>query len=413
VQLNRVVITGCGVVSPVGSDVDACWQALLAGRCGLKKLEDDHLPDLRARVYGPVSGYHDDDYFEPLAARKIDHFIRYGVAAAEQAVKSSGLTEVPNQNLERIGVAIGSGIGGLSSIEENFLRAQARGPGRISPHFIPATIINMVAGHVSMRYGFQGPNISVVTACATGTHNIGLAYQSIASGATDAMVAGGAEYASVMLGLAGFAAMKALSRETDPLRASRPFDVGRDGFVLSDGAGVLVLESYEYARARGAPILAEIVGFGMTADAYHVTQPAPGGVGAIRAMEQAIKMGGCALNQIDYINAHGTSTLYNDRTEGHAIQTLFGDHAQKLLVSSTKSMLGHMLGAAGSVEAVICALALRDQRVPPTINCDEVEPGLFLDFVREGAREHALTYALSNSFGFGGNNATLLLKRME
>ncbi len=409
--MNRVVITGCGLVSPLGSDVQTVWDGLLAGQSGIQSIPEDRFPGLSTRVYGPVAGYDDADYFEPGAAKKIDQFIRYGVAAADQAVRASGLDRPGACDGARVGVAIGSGIGGLDSIEANFERAQTRGLNRVSPHFIPATIINMVAGHVSMRFGFQGPNISVVTACATGTHNIGLAFQSIASGATDVMVAGGAEYASVMLGLSGFSAMKALSKHTDPKTASRPFDIDRNGFVLSDGAGVVVLESYEHACRRGAPIIAEVVGFGMTADAHHVTQPAPGGLGAIRAMQQAVEMAGCNLNEVDYINAHGTSTYYNDLTEGEAIQSLFGDHARQLLVSSTKSMLGHMLGAAGSVEAIICALALQHQCVPPTMNCHHVEPSIWLDLVQNTAREHTLNYALSNSFGFGGNNATLLLKR--
>ena len=412
--MNRVVITGCGVVSPLGSTVADLWQGIEEGRCGIQSLKEEELPGVRARVVGRVVGYRDEDYYEPGAAKKHDLFIRYAVAAAEQAIASSGLTAAEiEKNPFRCGVAIGAAMGGLDTIEANFHRVIKRGAAKVSAHFVPAVIINMAAANVSMRHGLMGPNVSVVTACATGTHNIGMAAQMIVSGAADMMVAGGVEYTSVMLAMAGFSVMRALTFNPDPKTACRPFDVNRDGFVLSDGAGVLVLESYDHAIARGAPIIAEIAGFGMTADAHHVTQPSPDGAGAIQAMKQAIVTANCALEDVGYINAHGTSTPHNDRTEGHCIQKLFGSHAAKLMVSSTKSMLGHQLGAAGAVEAAICALALQKQVVPATINCHEPEPDMSLDFVRDGMRAHQYDYALSNSFGFGGNNASLLLRRFH
>ena len=312
----------------------------------------------------------------------------------------------------RCGVAIGAGIGGLDSIEASYQRALDRGANKISPHFVPATIINMVAGNVSIRHGFQGPIISVVTACASGTHNIGMAAQLIASGTADYMLAGGAEYSSVMLAMGGFSAMRALSFNPDPKTASRPFDVDRDGFVLSDGAGVVMLESYDGAVARNANIIAEVIGFGMTADAYHVTQPTPGGKGAVMAMRQALKTSGCSLADIGYINAHGTSTYHNDRTESLCIQEMFGEHKDSLLVSSTKSMLGHQLGAAGAVEAIICALSLRDQVVPGTLNCYQQDPENKLNIVKNSMIDHDYEYALSNSFGFGGNNAAIVLAKV-
>ena len=410
--MKRVVITGCGVVSPLGSDIDTFWQNIQASKSGISKLADDELIGVKSRVAGKVIGYNEAHYFEGNNAKKCDLFVQYGIAAADQAIKNSGISlhEVEN-NPFRYGVAIGAGIGGLDSIEKNYQKAMSLGARKISPHFVPATIINMVAGNVSMRHGFQGPNISVVTACASGTHNIGMAAQMIAAGQADVMLAGGAEYSSVMLAMGGFASMKALSTNPDPQTASRPFDIDRDGFVLSDGAGVVVLEEYEKALQRNAPIIAEIAGFGMTSDAHHVTQPAADGLGAIMAMQSALNSAGCDLSDIGYVNAHGTST-YHDKTEANAIAELFNDHSKSLLVSSTKSMLGHQLGAAGATEAIICALSLQQQVVPASINCVNQDPEIKLNIIKNCMQDHSYNYAVSNSFGFGGTNAALVIAKI-
>lgn len=411
-MLKRVVITGCGVVSPLGSDIETFWQNIQASKSGISRLADDELIGVKSRVAGKVQGYNQSDYFENNNAKKCDLFVQYGIAAADQAVRNSGITQSEiDINPYRYGVSIGAGIGGLDSIEKNYQKCLDKGANRISPHFVPATIINMVAGNVSMRHGCMGPNLSIVTACASGTHNIGMAYQLIASGQADVMLAGGAEYSSVMLAMGGFASMKALSTNPDPNTASRPFDKDRDGFVLSDGAGIVVLEEYEKAKKRNAPIIAEIIGFGMTSDAHHVTQPAPNGLGAIVAMQQAISLAGCQLSDIGYINAHGTST-YHDKTEANAISELFVKHNDDLLVSSTKSMLGHQLGAAGASEAIICALSLQQQVVPASINCVNQDPEIKLKLVKNNMQDHTYKYTVSNSFGFGGTNAAIVLAKI-
>ena len=411
--LRRVAVTGVGWVTSLGCDIGSTWQALLAGKSGIQAIQHlEHIDNMRAKICGLVQGFCADDYLSAKDQRKMDPFIQYGVAAADDALRQSGLP------LERVaqdtGVAFGSGIGGLSTIEHNHNTVLNQGVRRITPFFIPATIINMVAGNISIRHGLQGPNISVVTACTTGTHNIGLAARMIASGEITAMVAGGSEFASTILGLGGFSAIKALSaRNDDPARASRPWDKDRDGFVLSDGAGAMVLEDYEHAKARGANILAEVVGFGMGGDAYHMTAPDAEGVGAIRVMRSALKSAGIAPTDVQVVNAHGTSTKANDRIETAAIRQVFGAHADSLKVHSVKSMLGHSLGATGAIEAIVSVLTLRDQYVPGTINCDQPDVDCDLDYVRHGSVEADVRYVLSNSFGFGGTNGTLIFKRAD
>ena len=409
---RRVVITGLGIVSPVGLNVKDSWANILAGKSGITPITHFDASDYSVQFAGTVQGFNVKDYMSPKDARKMDGFIHYGIAAGVQAIQDSGI-EVTEANAARIGVAIGSGIGGLTSIETNHDVLNKSGPRKISPFFVPASIINMISGNLSIMYGMQGPNFAIVTACTTGTHNIGDAARMIAYDDADVMVAGGAEMASSPLGMGGFAAARALStRNDDPQAASRPWDLDRDGFVLGDGAGVLVLEEYEHAKLRGAKIYAEVVGFGMSGDAYHMTQPAEGGGGAVRCMRAAMKDAGINPEQVDYINAHGTSTPVGDKAEVAAIKTSFGAHAQKLAVNSTKSMTGHLLGAAGGIEAVFTALAIQEQVSPPTINQFTPDPDCDLDFVANEARPMSIDVAISNSFGFGGTNGTLVLRKL-
>jgi len=405
------VVTGLGAVTPVGNTVETSWESILAGRSGAAPITRFDASAYPVRFSASVKDFDISEYMSPKEARKMGSFIHYGMAAGIQAIADSGI-EIDDANRERIGVSIGSGIGGLPEIEHSAEVLRTGGPRKLSPFFVPATIINMVAGNLSIRFGLQGPNISIVTACTTGTHNIGDAARLIEYGDADVMVAGGAENATSPLGLGGFAAARALStRNDEPERASRPWDVERDGFVLGDGAGVLVLEEYEHARARGARIHAELVGYGMSADAYHMTQPAANGSGAYRCMANALRAAGMSADEIGYVNAHGTSTQVGDLAEVQGIKSLFGDHARRLAVSSTKSMTGHLLGAAGGIEAVFSVLALRDQVAPPTINLDQPDEGCDLDFVPHEARRMSIDAALSNSFGFGGTNGTLVFRR--
>ncbi|MFD2110902.1 beta-ketoacyl-ACP synthase II [Thiorhodococcus fuscus] len=408
---RRVVVTGLGLVAPVGLDVKSSWDSILAGRSGIKPITHFDIEPFSTRFGGPIYGFDPSQYISEKEAKKMDKFIHYGMAAGCQAIADSGL-EIDESNCRRIGVAIGSGIGGITGIENNYEAYREKGPRRISPFFVPANIINMVAGNLSIKFGLKGPNYSIVSACSTGAHNIGEAAIMIRHGYVDVMVAGGAEMATSPVGLGGFAAARALSTRNDaPEAASRPFDKERDGFVLSDGAGVVVLEEYEHAKARGATIYAELVGVGMNSDAYHMTAPSEDGEGAANCMLIALNDAGLNLEQVDYINAHGTSTPAGDAAETRAVKRAFGDHAYKLCVSSTKSMTGHMLGAAGGAEAIFTILALRDQVAPPTINYQTPDPACDLDYVPNTAREMPIEVALSNSFGFGGTNGTLIFRR--
>ena len=410
---RRVVITGLGMVSPVGLNVSDSWDNVLAGKSGIAPLTHFDVSKYSVRFGGSVRDFDITDYISAKDAKKMDLFIHYGLAAGIQAIRDSGL-EVTEENAERIGVAIGSGIGGLTGIEKGHNSILKVGPRRISPFFVPSNIINMISGNLSIIYGMKGPNYAITTACATATHSIGDASRLIEYGDADVMVAGGAEMATSVTGLGGFAAARALStRNDDPEAASRPWDIDRDGFVLSDGAGVVVLEEYEFAKARGANIYAEVIGFGMSGDAYHMTSPSKGGEGAARCMKLAIKNAGINVDDVDYINAHGTSTPMGDVGETQAVKTAFGDHANKLAVSSTKSMTGHLLGAAGGIEAIFSALSLRDQVAPPTINLDNPDPECDLDFVPGEARKMKIDIVMSNSFGFGGTNGTLIFRKPE
>ena len=410
---RRVVITGLGMLSPVGNSVEQSWQAVQAGQSGISNIEHFDTEKFATKFAGLIKDFNVEDYMPRKEARKMDTFIQYGVAAAEQAFQDSGLV-VTDENAERIGVASGSGIGGITTIETNVKNFEKSGPRKISPFFVPATIINMISGHVSINKGLKGPNVAVTTACTTGTHSIGLAARMIQYGDADVMFAGGAEKASSQLGMGGFAAARALSTRNDsPETASRPWDESRDGFVLGDGSGVLVLEEYEHAKARGAKIYAEFVGFGMSGDAYHMTSPPESGAGAALSMKNAIKDAKINATDIQYINAHGTSTPAGDIAETQAVKGLWGDAAKNVMMSSTKSMTGHLLGAAGAIEAIFSVLALRDQVAPPTINLENPSEGCDLDYVTDGkARPADIEYALSNSFGFGGTNGTLIFKRI-
>lgn len=409
---RRVVVTGLGMVSPVGNTVEDTWQNILAGKSGMAPISHFDATGLSVRFAATVKDFDVSSYIKPKEAKKMDPFIHYGIAAGMQAIQDSGI-EVTEANAERIGIAIGSGIGGLPGIEKG-CDALVKGGGRkVSPFFVPSNIINMIAGNLSIEYGIKGPNYGIVTACSTGTHNIGDAGRMIERGDVDVMVAGGAEMATSPLGVAGFASARALStRNDEPKRASRPWDRGRDGFVLADGAGVVVLEEYEHAKSRGARIYCELAGFGMSSDAYHMTAPSPGGEGASRCMEIALADAGMTPEAVDYINAHGTSTPAGDIAETDAIKRTFGDGAYKVAVSSTKSMIGHLLGAAGGVEAVFCILALRDQAAPPTINLEDPDPRCDLDYVPKEARQMKVNVAMSNSFGFGGTNGTVIFKQL-
>jgi 3-oxoacyl-[acyl-carrier-protein] synthase II len=405
-------VTGLGAITPLGNTVSSSWENLTAGVSGAATVDSFDTEGYATRFSASVKGFEVSDYMSAKDARKMDTFIHFGVAAGIQALDDAGLS-AEQYNPERIGVAIGSGIGGLPNIETQHGQLLKSGPRKISPFFVPSTIINMIAGNLSIMRGLQGPNICITTACTTGTHNIGEAVRLIKYGDADAMVCGGAEMATCPLGLAGFGAARALStRNDDPTAASRPWDKDRDGFVLGDGAGVLVLEEYEFARARGATIYCELTGYGMSGDAYHMTQPANNGDGARRCMQSAVSDASLNPGDISYINAHGTSTLVGDVAETNAIKTLFGDHAGKLAVSSTKSMTGHLLGAAGGIEAVFSVMSLHKQCVPPTINLDNPDPECDLDYVPHTARDLTVTHALSNSFGFGGTNATLIFSKV-
>ena len=410
VSKRRVVVTGLGIVSPIGSRVQKAWENAVAGKSGIAPIETFDTSDFAVKFAGQVRDFDADEYIPKKDQKKMDVFVHYGIGAGIQAMQDAGL-EVSEENAERIGVAIGSGIGGIYGIEKTHAAMLKGGPRKISPFFVPASICNMISGNLSIMTGAKGPNIAIVTACTTGTHNIGEAARMIAYGDADAMIAGGAEMASTPLGLAGFAAARALSTRNDaPEKASRPWDRDRDGFVLGDGAGVVILEEYEMARARGANIYCELAGFGMSGDAYHMTQP--GGGGASRCMKAALRDAGLGVDDVQYINAHGTSTPVGDVAESRAIRDTFGAAADKLMVSSTKSMTGHLLGAAGGIEAIFSILALRDQVVPPTINLDNQDPDCDLDYVPNEAREAKLDAVMSNSFGFGGTNGTLLFTRV-
>lgn len=410
---RRVVVTGLGAVTPLGLSVQETWENILAGKSGVGMVDAFDASQYTTRISAALKNFEPTQYIPVKDVRKLDMFAQYGVAASAEAVRDAGIVAT-DANRGRIGVAIGSGIGGLPMIEKTHQIVMESGPRKISPFFIPSSIINMVAGYVSMQYGFTGPNIAIVTACTTGTHNIGHAARIIAYGDADVMVAGGAEMATSPTGLGGFAACRALStRNDDPTRASRPWDKNRDGFVLGDGAGVVVLEEYEHAKRRGAKIYAELVGFGMSGDAYHMTSPDPEGAGAMNAMHNTLRDAGANPEEVDYINAHATATPVGDILEVLAIKKVFGDHAKKLAVSSTKSMIGHLLGAAGAVEAIFSVLALRDQVAPPTINLEDPDEGCDLDFVPQTARQMKIDTVLSNSFGFGGTNGALLFRRLK
>ena len=409
---RRVVITGLGMLTPLGADVASTWEGIKAGKSGIRNIDHFDTEAFSTRFAGLVPEFDIADYLSPKDARKMDIFIQYGLVAAIQAIRDAGL-DMDKEDGDRVGAAFGSGIGGLTNIEDNHVKMLDSGPRKLSPFFVPGTIINMIAGNLAIMYGMKGHNVAITTACTTGTHNIGFAAQQIMLGQADVMVAGGSEKGSTPLGLGGFAAARALStRNDDPQGASRPWDKGRDGFVLADGAGAVVLEDYEHAKARGATIYAELAGFGMSDDAYHITAPAGGGVGAMKAMENALRNAGVSAEKVDYINAHGTSTQMGDLAEIAAIKSLFGAHAEKLAVSSTKSMVGHLLGAAGAVEAIFSILAIRDSIAPPTINLHEPDEGCDLNLVANKAQQRNIDYALSNSFGFGGTNGTLLFKKV-
>lgn len=410
---RRVVVTGLGIISPVGNTVKVAWDNILAGSSGIGPITGFDVSDFAVRFGGEVRDFDVSAFIARKDARRMSGFIHYGIAAASHAIEDSGI-EITDTNASRAGVAIGSGIGGLHGIEMAYQAFLDGGPRKISPFFVPGNIINMIAGNLSIMYGMKGPNIAIVTACTSATHNIGVAARTIAYGDADIMVAGGAEMATCPTGVGGFAAARALSTRNDnPAAASRPWDKDRDGFVLSDGAGVLVLEEYEMARARGAEIYAEIAGFGMSGDAYHMTQPSEGGEGPAQCMDSALADAGMNHGDVDYINAHGTSTPAGDVAETLAIKRSFGDKASKVAISSTKSMTGHLLGAAGGIEAVFSLLALRDQVAPPTINLENSDPECDLDYVPNTARDMKLDVAMSNSFGFGGTNGTLIFRRMS
>lgn len=409
---RRVVVTGLGMLSPLGNTVESSWQAALAGKSGIAPIEHMDVSAFGTRFGGSIRDFDIEPYMSAKEARKLDLFIQYGIAACIQAMNDAGL-EVTDDNRDRIGVSMGSGIGGLTNIERNHELLLNSGPRRISPFFVPGSIVNMVAGYLSIQYGLRGPNYALTTACTTGTHSIGMAARNIAYGEAEVMIAGGSEMATSGLGLGGFSAARALStRNDEPTRASRPWDAERDGFVLSDGAGAMVLEEYEHAKARGAHIHAEVIGFGMSGDGYHMTAPPEDGRGAAMCMGNALRDAGVAPEEVGYINAHGTSTMAGDLAETRAVASVFGDHAHKLAMSSTKSMTGHLLGAAGAVEAIFSILALRDQAAPPTINLENPGEGCDLDYVALEAQARPLDVVISNSFGFGGTNGSLVFRRV-
>ena len=410
---RRVVITGMGMLSPLGASLDTSWEGLIAGKSGIGPIRSFDTEGYPVRFGGAVPAFDMDEYLSPKEARRMDGFIQFGMVAGIQALKDSGL-EVTDENRQRIGVAVGSGIGGIVTIETCYDIVLKRGPKKVTPFFVPSCIINMVAGQLSIMFGLQGPNIAITTACTTGTHNIGFAARMIAAGDADVMLAGGAEKSTSPTTMAGFAAMRALStRNDEPEIASRPWDRDRDGFVLSDGAAVLVMEEYEHAKARGAEIYCELAGFGMSADASHMTSPSENGDGAARSMQNALNSAEMNASEINYINAHGTSTPLGDIAETMAIKTVMGQDANAVAISSTKSMIGHLLGASGSVEAAITALALKHQLAPPTINLDNPGDGCDLDYVPHVAREMKIDAAISNSFGFGGTNGSLIFRVID
>jgi 3-oxoacyl-[acyl-carrier-protein] synthase II len=411
---RRVVVTGLGVLSPVGCTAALAWDAVLAGRSGIGPITRFDASQFPVHFVGGLQDFRSEDYLSPKDAKRMDPFMQYGVAAGVQAIGDSGL-EIGDGNRERIGLVFGAGIGGLATIEENCARYfEAHSHRKISPLFIPSSIINMISGHLSIQFGILGPNLAVVTACTTSTHAIGLGMRAIQYGDADVMVAGGAEMAQTPLAVGAFCQAKAVSTRNDsPQQASRPWDRDRDGFVMADGAGAVVLEEYEHARARGARIYAELIGFGMSGDAYHITAPPEDGDGARRSMQNALKDAACNPGDVDYINAHATSTVLGDLAETKAIKSAFGDHAARIAISSTKSMTGHLLGAAGVVEAIFSILAIRDQVAPPTINLDHPDEGCDLDYVPHTARQMRIEVAASNSFGFGGTNGTLIFRALR
>ncbi len=402
------------MLSPLGNDVKSSWEGVRAGRSGIGNIERFDASGYNTRIGGAIKDLDLEPWLSTKEARKLDAFIHYGLIAAQQAVDDSGLDDYDALDKDRVGIAIGSGIGGLEYIEKNVLTMDKSGPRKVSPFFVPASVINMISGNAGIRFGYRGPNIAIVTACTTGTHNIGYAARTIAYGDADVMLAGGSEMATTRTGIAAFSAARALStRNDEPEKASRPWDRERDGFVLSDGAGVVVLEDLEHARKRGATIYGEVVGFGMSDDAHHITAPPASGEGAARSMNNALRDAGMSPDEVDYINAHGTSTQVGDVAEVAAVKSVFGDHAEKLAMSSTKSMTGHLLGAAGAVEGIFSVLAIRDGLLPPTINLDNPDEGCDLDFVANKSRKSDVRVALSNSFGFGGTNGTLIFRRYE
>lgn len=407
---RRIVVTGLGMLSPLGNDVSSSWHGIVNGKSGIELTDRFDVSDFATKFAGHLKGFDSEAYIPRKESKKMDLFIQYGIAAAKQALTDAGI-EVNEANADRIGVAIGSGIGGLGLIEENHTKLTTGGPRKISPFFVPSTITNMISGFLSIMEGIKGPNLNIVTACTTGVHNIGIAARTIAYGDADMMLAGGAESTITPLGIGGFNAARALStRNDDPQGASRPWDKDRDGFVMGEGAGVVMLEEYEHAKARGAHIYAELVGFGMSGDAYHMTSPPADGAGAAASMANAIRDAAVSPDVVKYINAHGTSTPAGDVAESQAVKKVFGSAANDVMVSSTKSMIGHLLGAAGSVEAIFTILALKDQIAPPTINLDNPGEGCDLDYVPNTARDVTMEYALCNSFGFGGTNGSLLFK---
>ncbi|GAB2702041.1 beta-ketoacyl-ACP synthase II [Paenibacillus thermoaerophilus] len=411
---QRVVITGMGVVTSLGRDLETFWNSLVEGKSGVSLIESFDVSDYATRIAAEIKDFDPEQYMDKRDVRRTDRFVQFAVAAAKMALRDAGIAIGDNAEPERVGVIIGSGIGGLGTWEDQHRTLLEKGPKRVSPFFIPMMIANMASGQVSMLTGAKGPNTTAVTACATGTHSIGDSFRLIQRGDADVMIAGGAEATIRPTGMAGFCALRAMStRNGEPQRASRPFDADRDGFVMGEGSGVLVLESLEHARKRGARIYAEVVGYGMSADAYNMTDPAPGGEGAARCMVKAMEDAGLKPEDVDYINAHGTSTPVGDKAETDAIKTAFGEYAYKVPVSSTKSMTGHLLGAAGAIEAVICGLTIGRGVIPPTINLDTPDPECDLDYVPNQAREANVNVAMSNSFGFGGHNATIVLKKFE
>jgi 3-oxoacyl-[acyl-carrier-protein] synthase II len=410
---RRVVITGAGMITPLGTGTQKSWEGIIAGRSAIRNITHFDTEGFPCQIAGEVPDFDVNDFVAAKEQKKMDRFIHFGLAAATLAMEDSGL-KITDSNAERVGVIVGAGVGGLESIERCTKILNDKGPKRVTPFFIPMTIINLTSGHISIRFGAKGPNSAVATACASGTHAIGDAFKLIQRGLTDAMICGGSEAVITPLGITGFTSMKALStRNDEPQRASRPFDTDRDGFVMGEGSGILVIEEMEHAVKRGARIYAEIVGYGLNSDAYHITSPAPNGEGAARCMRSTLQDAGLQTEDVNYINAHGTSTKYGDELESTAIKTVFGKHAYSLCVSSTKSMIGHLLGASGGVEAAICALSVYNKIVPPTINLDNPDTQCDLDYVPHNARPLDINIAMSNSFGFGGTNACIILKRFE